>query len=242
MSHPSSSLIVARRFAFQFTAVRIGGPVALLSLMLAASGFAQSDAGLFAQGRVAFDSYKDCTAAEKAFSAVSSEGQNSALWLSYMARTEECLGKLRNAISFYEHYDKLMPGQIEIINKLGELRYRSTQFGIHFSNECSETALIVVTYFGVDGRWTTKGWWRLQPNQQVVPVRSPNRNFYFYGTYGDKHWSGEAEKDQVDEYVTSQPFTRHDDDPMGPGYRKVSMRKKVVANGSTEVEVTLVCN
>lgn len=85
---------------------------------------AQSDAESFALGRVAFDKYKDCGAAEKAFTAVSVDGQNNPLWLSYMARTEECLDNLAKAIHYYEKYNQFVPGQVETINKLADLRYR----------------------------------------------------------------------------------------------------------------------
>jgi hypothetical protein len=95
-----------------------------LGLTFACGAFAQSDAELFAEGRLAFDKYKDCAAAEKALTAVSADGQNSPLWLSYMARTEECLGKLSNAINYFQHYNEAVPGQVEIINKLADLRYQ----------------------------------------------------------------------------------------------------------------------
>jgi hypothetical protein len=110
--------------AVRSTGSTTAGAIVWIGLFFACGAFAQSDAELFAEGRVAFDKYKDCAAAEKALTAVSADGQNSPLWLSYMARTEECLGKIQAAISYFERYDRAVPGQVEIINKLADLRYQ----------------------------------------------------------------------------------------------------------------------
>jgi hypothetical protein len=41
-----------------------------------------------------------------------------------MGRTEECLKKYGAALSYYQKYDSLVPGNTEIVNKIGDLRYK----------------------------------------------------------------------------------------------------------------------
>lgn len=102
--------------------------VVVLILLSPMRLMAQSDAELFSQGRIAFDKYHDCPAAEKALSAVSVAARNDPtwgpVWMSYMARTEECLGNLQQAIIYWEQYDQKKPGQADVINSLADLRYR----------------------------------------------------------------------------------------------------------------------
>jgi hypothetical protein len=95
-----------------------------LTFLLALPILAQSDETKFAEGRTAFDKYKDCPAALRAFDAISPEGRRDPVWISYMAHTQECLGNLAEAVRYYEQYDLLVPGQVDVISKLGDLRYR----------------------------------------------------------------------------------------------------------------------
>lgn len=104
----------------------------LLNLFLVLSNFAQSDEAKFSEGRIAFDRYSDCQAAIKAFKSVSSAGQRDPQWILYMAKASECINNLGDAISYYEKFNQLNPGQSEIIDKLGDLRYR-------FRKESEET-------------------------------------------------------------------------------------------------------
>lgn len=96
----------------------------LFALWLTNGAIAQSDPELFAEGRIALDKYKDCKGAETPLSKVSEAGRQNPVWMSYIARTEECLGNLSSALKHYEDYNKAIPGQIDIINKIGELRYK----------------------------------------------------------------------------------------------------------------------
>jgi tetratricopeptide (TPR) repeat protein len=85
---------------------------------------AQSDAEKFAEGRVAFDKYKDCPAALKALEGVSQQGRSEPLWVYYMAQTHECLGNIEAALDYYQKYNALVPGQIPVIEKMADLRYK----------------------------------------------------------------------------------------------------------------------
>jgi hypothetical protein len=93
-------------------------------LSLAPASFCQSDAQHFAEGRLALDKYKDCAAAEKALKAVTPRFRQNAAWLMYMARTEECQKQFASALSYYKQYDALMPGNSDVLNKIGDLSYQ----------------------------------------------------------------------------------------------------------------------
>ena len=86
----------------------------------------QSDAVKVAGGRTALDN-KDCPAALRAFDGVSVEGRSNPVWIIYMARTEECVLNFGKAVEYYERYDQMVPEQAEVLNKIGELRYRITK-------------------------------------------------------------------------------------------------------------------
>jgi tetratricopeptide (TPR) repeat protein len=90
----------------------------------ATAASAQSDETKFAEGRTAFDKYKDCPTALRAFDAISPEGRRDPVWISYMARTQKCLGNIPEAVRYYEQYDQLVPGQVDVINTIGDLRYQ----------------------------------------------------------------------------------------------------------------------
>lgn len=98
--------------------------VAMLGYFLCLSVPAQSDAEKFAEGRIALDNYHDCKRAINALEGVSSEGRKNLLWVYYMAKAHECAGNLEQALSHYEQYNVLAPGQPAILNKIGDLRYR----------------------------------------------------------------------------------------------------------------------
>jgi len=101
-------------------------PILILPLLILCSAVAvsaQSDLARIAEGRAAFDQHHDCPAALRAFESVSTEGR-SPVWIIYMARTEECLGKIEEAVGYYEQYDQLVPNQAEVLQKIGELRYQ----------------------------------------------------------------------------------------------------------------------
>jgi hypothetical protein len=108
-----------------------GGRLAVLPLALAAgvflggatSVFAQSDSVKFAEGQSALEKYNDCRAAIDAFRSVSPAGQQSAIWVYYMAKSYECALDYRNALAMYTRYDQMKPNQAEVIAKIGELRY-----------------------------------------------------------------------------------------------------------------------
>ncbi len=87
---------------------------------------AQSDLARIAEAREAYDHYKDCPAALHALEGVSEQGR-SPVWVIYMARANECLGKIKEAEQFYEQYDQLVPNQADVLQKIGQLRYRLTR-------------------------------------------------------------------------------------------------------------------
>jgi hypothetical protein len=84
----------------------------------------QSDSASFNEGRIAFDTHHDCRAAWSAFSSVSQAFRVQPVWVWYMAQTEECLGRLGEALKYYEQYDTMVPGQPKVVDKIGELRYQ----------------------------------------------------------------------------------------------------------------------
>jgi hypothetical protein len=96
----------------------------VLLACLAVPALAQSDEAKFAEGRTALDAHHDCAVALRAFQGISADGQQDPTVLSYLARTEECLRNLKEAVEYYERYAEKVPGQTEIANKIGELRYQ----------------------------------------------------------------------------------------------------------------------
>lgn len=97
----------------------------VLGFAFSMTAFAQTDAEKFAEGRVALDKFKDCPAALKALETVSEEGRKNPLWAFYMAKVHECLSNNEEAIEYYKKYDALIPGQVEILEKIVEIRYQS---------------------------------------------------------------------------------------------------------------------
>ncbi len=89
------------------------------------TALAQTDAEKLAEGRLAFDTYKNCPAALRAFTAVSEAGRQSPMWVYYMGKTHECLGNTEQAIGYYRKYNTLVPGQQEVLEKIAELQYTS---------------------------------------------------------------------------------------------------------------------
>src|SRR5260370_19891071 len=82
-------------------------------LLCSSAAFPQSDAEKFAEGRIAFDAHHDCPAALDALQSVSDTGRKSPLWAFYMGKVEECLKRPTEALTYYEQYDQLVPGQRE---------------------------------------------------------------------------------------------------------------------------------
>ena len=103
---------------------------AVTTLLLALSPSltcAQTDAEKLIEARLAIDKYKDCAGGRAALLQVSEAGRTDPLWVFYMAKSYECteeLSDLTSAIEWYEKYEKLVPGQAEITEKLVDLRYR----------------------------------------------------------------------------------------------------------------------
>lgn len=87
---------------------------------------AQTDADRFAEGRVAFDKYKDCPAARNALEAIpnTSPVRQDPIYAFYMARTYECLNALDRALEWYQRYAAKVPPTAETLDKIGDLRYR----------------------------------------------------------------------------------------------------------------------
>ena len=79
--------------------------------------FGQSDSENFAEGRRALDNFHDCAAAESALLKVSASFQANAVWIGYMARTQECLKHYDRALDLYRRYNALSPGNVEVLNK-----------------------------------------------------------------------------------------------------------------------------
>jgi hypothetical protein len=101
-------------------------PLTLAFVLTAAClpGWAQSDAQNFAEGRVALDKYKDCKASLDALGGVSEDGRKDPVWVFYMAKANECMNRAADALRYYEEYDRLLPGQAPVLDKIGDLRYR----------------------------------------------------------------------------------------------------------------------
>jgi hypothetical protein len=84
----------------------------------------KSDTDNFAEGRVAFDKYHDCSAALDALGRVSQEGRAEPLWVFYVAKVLDCLNNLPEALKYYKQYDQLVPNQPEIADAIADLNYR----------------------------------------------------------------------------------------------------------------------
>ena len=110
---------------------------------LATSASAQTDAQLIAEGRQAMDTFKDCSAAEKALLQVSTEGMKDPQWLYEAGRAQECLGKKETALKYFLEYDRRSPGDAEALAAIGRLRYRLRQ---QADARAAERERIVGTY------------------------------------------------------------------------------------------------
>jgi hypothetical protein len=99
-----------------------------LALLAALCGSCQaqapSDSDLFAEGRSALETHKDCPRAKQAFDAESAAAKESPIWLEYAARTAECLGDLDAAVALYDKELAKLPGTPRLIDKVGDLRYQ----------------------------------------------------------------------------------------------------------------------
>lgn len=82
-----------------------------------------SDTEHFAEARTALDKHHNCKMAYSALSRVSESSRTDPVWLIYMARVLDCLGKPSEAIRYYTEYDKVVPGQTSVLDRIGELRY-----------------------------------------------------------------------------------------------------------------------
>jgi hypothetical protein len=103
-----------------------------LSLLVIAAVFpvslaahSQTDAESFAEGRVALDRYHDCPNSVAALERVSS-GARSAFWYAYAGRAYSCVGRLNDAVSAWQAFDRLSPGHPEVVDSIADLRYRLT--------------------------------------------------------------------------------------------------------------------
>jgi len=87
---------------------------------------AQTDAVKFAEGRVALDNFKDCRAALNAFESIpaGSGTRNDPIYALYMSKAYECVENLDAAVNWYTFFSERVPQTPDVINKLGELRYR----------------------------------------------------------------------------------------------------------------------
>lgn len=97
--------------------------LAAMIFIFARNVLAQSDGEKFAEGRMAMDKFNDCPAAVKALESVSEAGRQNPLWIAYMAKAYECVGNAKDALTYYEKYNQVVPGNGEIVDKIGELRY-----------------------------------------------------------------------------------------------------------------------
>src|SRR5262249_22317764 len=113
--------------------------ITLLILTLSITGFAQTDAEKFAEGRVALDKFKDCPASLQALEGVSAEGRKNPLWVYYMAQANECLRRLSDAVHYCEQYDRLSPGAGGVLDTSGGL---SCQLGVKRRREDGERATV----------------------------------------------------------------------------------------------------
>ena len=101
----------------------VAAPSALPAAPAADPETAVADAEKFAEARVTFDKFHDCPAAIAALQGVSDAGRTNPFWNYYVAQSYECIKDYEQAIHYYSIYGQLTPGQPEIINKIGELRY-----------------------------------------------------------------------------------------------------------------------
>jgi len=89
---------------------------------------AQSDGERFAEARYALDKEKNCGQAKLALEGVSESTKANPAWIMYMARTYECTLELEKAVTLYQKYfETIQPPPAEILDKIGELRYRIRQ-------------------------------------------------------------------------------------------------------------------
>jgi hypothetical protein len=96
----------------------------ILLVPLLAGAQQPSDADLDAEGQVAMNQFHDCARAKNAFERESASAQTSPIWLDEVARASECAGNLTSALKYYELELKKLPDTPQLVQKVGELRYK----------------------------------------------------------------------------------------------------------------------
>lgn len=113
--------------------------IAFITILLIPFQFiveAQNNDGMkITEARIAIEKYKDYQAALKALNEVSEAGQNNPLFIFYAATANEQLGKLREAVKYYNKYLTVFPNKIEIIEKIADLNYKVRTFDIDLTGE-----------------------------------------------------------------------------------------------------------
>ena len=88
-----------------------------------------------------------------------------------------------NTERFYNPYQNLLDTQKTLA---------SLPTQIHLKNETDETIWASITYLNVNNLWQTKGWWKLEPNEEAFVAQTHNRYFYIYAVSddGSASWGG----------------------------------------------------
>ena len=114
---------------------------------------AADDAEKFSEGRVALDKFKDCGAALSALGEISETGRKDPLWSYYMAKATDCKQDYAKALPFYVEYNRLVPGQSQILERIAELKYLIRKIEIDRKKIEAERAAV---RSNILGRWQFK--------------------------------------------------------------------------------------
>ncbi|GJM64948.1 DUF1036 domain-containing protein [Persicobacter diffluens] len=69
---------------------------------------------------------------------------------------------------------------------------KKTHDRIKFKNLCGETIHVLLRYKDIStGLWTTKGWWKVAPDETAYVVNVNNSNLYFYAESNSYKWEGQ---------------------------------------------------
>jgi hypothetical protein len=142
---------------------------------------AQSDVDRFTEGRIALDKYKDCPAARKALELVAADSpvRHDPIYAFYMGRTYECVRDLPAAVKWYELYMSKVPATAELLDKMGDLRYRlSKDLEAKAKDEeakAKKRQEVEATAAALDDRWTS-----LRASFERLKPYTADRETYFY--------------------------------------------------------------
>lgn len=133
---------------------------------------------------------------------------------------------------------------------------KSGLFRLKIKNDCYKKIYVAVCYYDLREEWTTQGWWVIDGHKTVSPnIKTTHSVIYTYAySYDDKYTWGDSSSSGINFFVSSESFTRLDDDNLEgmANVRIVSFKKQNIEPytlpskkqyiGSQPYTLTFTCN